>query len=378
MTRLARLAGVAVFAVTLAIVAPSSALGSVPHGFFAMNWDQEVAFHSSPTTRAVQWGKMASAGVESVRIPFFWGNAQPVNDGSTNYSWTDQAVTLAAQHGLELLPVVTQAPDWDRKYPSKPYSPPSEDGAYTRYLVDLIDRYGPNGSFWLTHPTLPKIPIRALQIWNEPAEYYQWSVPSGQDWAPGYGKLLRKSYRAIKHADSSVRVVMAGLANTAPQYLEHLYDKGNIHGYFDVAALHPYTAHDHGVLTLAEQFKDVMKKHGDKGKRLWVTELGLPASKGKSSSNSDLQTTNKGMARFLTTSYKDLMENRHKLKIDHVFWYTWASNYKGFIFKWTGLYRYNRDHGQDVFQEKRAYKAYVKVARAGEGCVKTSTGACAR
>ena len=377
---LARLAPAGLLAATLALVVPSSALAgrSVPHGFFGMNWDQEIAFRSSSTTRTAQWANMASAGVESVRIPFFWGNAQRVNDGSTDYSWTDQAVTLAAEHGIELLPEVTQAPEWARKYPGKPYSPPSQDAAYTRYLVDLVQRYGPSGDFWTTHPTVPKLPVRALQIWNEPAEYYQWSVPKNKDWAPSYGKLLRKSYAAIKQTDSSVKVVLAGLANTAPQYLEHLYEKGNIHGYFDVAALHPYTAHKHGVLTLTKQFRAVMKKHHDGGKKLWVTELGLPASKGKTSDTSDLQTTDKGMASFLTTSYKDLMKNRTKLKVDHVFFYTWASVYKGFIFKWTGLYVYHHGNGQDVFQEKPAYKAYVKVARSGEGCSKDSAGRCAR
>src|SRR5438128_3474101 len=133
---LARLASAGLLAATLALVVPSSALAgrSVPHGFFGMNWDQEVAFRSSYSTRIAQWGDMASAGVESVRIPFFWGNAQRVNDGSTDYAWTDQAVKLAAEHGFEPVPVVTQAPEWARKYPAKPYSPPSEGSAYTRYL----------------------------------------------------------------------------------------------------------------------------------------------------------------------------------------------------------------------------------------------------
>ena len=127
-----------------------------------------------------------------------------------------------------------------------------------------------------------------MQIWNEPSEYYQWSIPDGQDWAPGYGKLVRKSYKAIKDADPSVKVVLAGLPNTSPQYLDRLYKNGNIHGYFNVAAIHPYTAHKHGVLILTKQFRAVMKKHHDGGKKLWVTELGLPASKDKTSDNSEI------------------------------------------------------------------------------------------
>src|SRR5207237_1002651 len=207
---------------------------------------------------------------------------------------------------------------------------------------------------------------RSVQVWNEPSEYYQWSIPDGQDWGPGYGKLVRKSYKAIKDADPSVKVVLAGLPNTSPQYLDHLYKTGNIHGYFNVAAIHPYTAHKHGVLTLTKQFRAVMDKHGDKGKKLWVTELGLPASKGKTSDNGQLQTTDQGMADFLTESYNDLMQHRTSLKVNHVFFYTWASVYKGWIFKWTGLYVYNRHDGQDVFQEKPAYQAYVDVSRSRE------------
>ena len=127
-----------------------------------------------------------------------------------------------------------------------------------------------------------------------------------------------------------------------------------------------------------EQLREIIVLSGDSDKKLWVTELGLPASKGKTSDNSQLQTTDQGMADFVTESYKDLMQHRKSLKVNHVFFYTWASVYKGWIFKWTGLYVYNRHDGQDVFQEKPAYQAYVDVSRSGEGCTKTTTGACAR
>src|SRR5207248_10231993 len=116
------------------------------------------------------------------------------------------------------------------------------------------------GSFWSKHTELPKLPVRALQIWNEPSESYQWTIPAGKDWAPGYGKLLRKSDTAIKHTDPRLKVVLAGFPNTSPQYLDHLYQKGHVHGHFDIAAVHPYTAHKHGVLTLARQFRAVLDK----------------------------------------------------------------------------------------------------------------------
>ena len=270
----------ALLATAALLVAPTAALAgrSVPRGFFGMNWDQEVSYRTSLPTRAEQWGNMAAAGAEAVRTPVLWSKAQPNKHGAINWKGTDGLVTLAAEHGVEPIPVVTQAPKWDRKYAKKPFSPPSNDAAYTRYLRKLVKHYGPKGSFWKHHPELPKLPVHSVQVWNEPSEYYQWSIPDGKDWAPGYGKLLRKSYTAIKKEDARVKVVLAGLPNTSPQYLDHLYQKGHVHGHFDIAAVHPYTAHKHGVLTLARQFRAVMNKHGDRHRKLWVTELGLPAS----------------------------------------------------------------------------------------------------
>src|SRR5437588_5319235 len=140
-----------------------------------------------------------------------------------------------------------------------------------------------------------------------------------------------------------MRVVIAGLPNAASNDLDHLYAKGHVHGCFDVGAINPYTAQKGGVLTLVKRYRAVMNKHGDGGRKLWVTELGIPASKGKTSDTSSLQTDDAGMAQFLTDSYTDLMNHRQKLRVDHVFFYTWASVYQGWIFKWTGLFQYRRD-----------------------------------
>ena len=50
-----------------------------------------------------------------------------------------------------------------------PYAPTGSEAlaAWGRFLAAAVDRYGPNGSFWALHPELPRLPIRAWQIWNE-------------------------------------------------------------------------------------------------------------------------------------------------------------------------------------------------------------------
>jgi hypothetical protein len=369
----------AVLAAALVLLAPAaaSAKRSVPHSFFAMNWDQEIIDHSSAKTRTHEWARMAQNGVESVRAAFFWDQAQPTSDlTAIDFTATDALVTLAASHGLELLPIVIEAPRWARESDAQ-FAPPRDRAAYANYLRALVARYGPNGVFWDQHKNLHKRPIRAWQIWNEPSAPYQWTIQPHKDWAPGYAKLLKVSYPAIKDADPGARVVLAGLPNTSSQDLEHLYKVGKIHGFFDVGAVHPYTTQKGGVLTLAKMFRDVMNRYGDGSKKLWVTELGLPASKGKTNDPSSLQTDDAGMAKFIKDSYKDLIKHRKKLRVDHVFGYTWASVYKGWIFKWTGLSHYTRDHGKDRLEAKPAFKTYRDLARSMEGCSKTATATCA-
>jgi hypothetical protein len=72
------------------------------------------------------------------------------------------------------------------------------------------------------------------------------------------------------------------------------------------------------------------------------------------------------MARFLTGSYTRLASalRSPKTRVARVYWYTWASEYRGDIFHFTGLFRW-RGSGQPVVQP--AYRAYVRTARRLEG-----------
>jgi hypothetical protein len=362
-------------------LAPAAAVAqrTLPPGFWGANWNFEVTA-SAPQMQALNWARMAASGVESQRALFLWSAAQPSRGGPFDFSASDALVTLAVSHGIQLLPVVAFAPGWARKGGAA-NAPPSDLRAYASYLRALIGRYGPRGSFWaLNRRVLPTRPIRAWQIWNEPSANYQWTIPAGADWAPGYGALLRASYRAVKDADPGASVVLAGLPNFSWRDLEHLYRVGRIHGSFDIAAVHPYSAVKHGVLKIVELFRAVMRKHGDGGKPLWVTEWGLPASKGQSPDPSPLQTTDGGMARFMRATYDDLTAGRRwqKLGVARVYWYTWASSYNGWIFQFTGLWQYipGAVNGQDALGTKPSLAVYRELARRVEGCAKNSAGAC--
>jgi hypothetical protein len=359
--------------VLVALLAPapadSQAKRSVPRGFYGVFWDGKVKDKSGSNTRLREWDRMVRSGVESVRTTFDWAAAQRGPELPVSFGQTDPLVRLAATHDIELLPVVTTPPRWARGGQA-PYSAPVHPSDYAAYVVALIGRYGPQGSYWASHPGVPRKPIRAWEIWNEPPLDYYYGVPAGEDWAASYGKLLRVSHDAIKAADPGARVVLAGLPNASWDFLRALYERGDVKGNFDVAAVHPYTSQRHGVIEIVRRFRKVMADKGDGDTPLWVTELGLPAAIGRANSSTTLQTSDDGMKRFLTEAYTDLVAGRKSstTKVDRAYWYTWASSYTGNnIWNYSGLLQHTWTTKREEIVPMLSLRAYRNSALAAEG-----------
>jgi hypothetical protein len=356
---------VAALAAALALAAPASASArDAPPGFYGVNFDADIALRAPAATQDDEWARMAPAGVESARTIFSWDKAQTKVGQPVSFAVTDTVVARAARVGIDVLPIVMEAPDWARENKDVYHSPPRDPNEYAAYLTALVGRYGVGGTLWSEHPELAARPIRTWQIWNEPHLRYQWDAGPDVDYAPGYGRLLRSSYAALKAADPGSTVVLAGLANTSWEYLDHLYRTGRIRGAFDVACVHPYTATVRGVVKIAGKFRAVMRKRGDARKRLWITELGLPAAQGREpKSSSPLQTTDRGMAEFLTRSYDYVIARQRssRVGVSRVYWYSWASSYSGTdIFRYSGLRRYDLNDG--TVSDKPALAAYRRSA----------------
>jgi polysaccharide biosynthesis protein PslG len=363
--------------IALLIAAPAaSAARSVPQGFFGVMYDHGVATAPGDVQDG-QWDLMASSGVESVRTVFNWAAAQPDGRGSAiGFGTTDAVVRRAALRNIEVLPVVFYAPRWARAYRNRFTSPPRQRWDYVTYLAALVDRYGPNGTFWDENPDLPRRPVREWQIWNEPHLPAYWDAPERgpYGYARAYPLLLRGSYNLIKSLDPSARVVMAGITQRAWEELEVLYQHG-VKRYFDVAALQIFPQTVRRSVKATALFRDTMRRRGDRGKPIYLTEITWPASKGRTRGiDYQRQETPRGMATKLSQMYSAMARRRRALGVGKVFWYTWASPYGrgGSIFDYAGLQRF--DHTS--FQAQPALGAYQRSARRYQGCQKTVTGVC--
>jgi Glycosyl hydrolase catalytic core len=379
-TTLLKIAASVALACALAVLAPAegdAAKRKVPRNFVGVTWDGTIRAAPEKFQRR-QFRRIAAAGAETVRVGFYWGPAQPERDGPIDLTDTDRIVEMASAGRVRVFPHIIISPTWNRwDLSDQLFAPPAEPEYLRPLMQALIERYGPDGSFWAEHSELPRLPIRHWQFWNEPHLTYQWTIPDNASWHGSYAWELGFFHSAVKEFDPGAKVVLAGLTNESWKALKKLYrrDVGDL---FDIAAIHPYTATPSGVVELVRRFRRVMKRNGDADKPLWVTEVGLPASRGKTESESNLQTNGRGQARFLRKSFAALRRARRRpsTRVERVYWYTWASEYRGDqIFRWAGMLKYK---GGDRVVKRRSYRAFVRTARRLQGCRKTASGLCRR
>jgi hypothetical protein len=358
----------AVAGVVLCAGPASAAPRTVPYGFHGVHLDRDITEASGRVQRA-HAALMARSGVESVRTVFSWAHAQVEGPGSADFSRTDRVVAHAARRGMDVLPVVMYAPPW-AQLNAELASPPASPTDYAAYLGLLVDRYGPGGSFWRSRRRLPERPIRNWQIWNEPHLQWQWSAPT---WLEEYVTLLRHAHAAVKQRDPGARVVLAGLTNFGWQELARVYAAGG-GAFFDVAAAHAYTGRPPRSLAVLRRFRRVMDRAGDGGKPLWMTEASWPAGLGRMNSTADFAVDDLTMAAFLFRFYRAAARSADRLRLQRVYWYTWASSYRvgRDIFEYAGLLSFA--HGRT--RPRPALRAFARSARSLQGCVKTARGEC--
>jgi hypothetical protein len=353
----ASLFAAALVAVTMLIAAaPSHA--AVPRAFWGVVPQTPLG--------STDFARMGQAKVGTLRILVSWNTVSPTAAGQYDWGGLDAVVGGAAQNGVEVLPFLYGTPDWVAAGLDghacagncATFAPKSQAAldAWSAFVGEAVDRYGPSGSFWTENPTIPKVPITAWQIWNE--------QNSSTFYAPKpnpstYANLLGAAHDAIATRDPSADVVLGGMADLAgsskavrgSKYLAKLYKVSGVKADFDGVAPHPYGATVEKVASQIDLYRKVMKKAHDKGADLWITEIGW----GSKSGGNPLNRGTKGQAQELTDAFKYFKKNRNALNIANVDWFSWMDS-KSKICSWcssSGLFK-------SGLKAKPSLKAFTK------------------
>jgi len=315
------------------------AIAPVPPGFVGVDADGPLFDPTAHLNLDRQLDQMVANGVESVRVAFNWAAAQPyaswadvpddqvsqftdVGGVPTSFAATDQLVGLAAQRGLTLLPTVLYAPGWDAKNNPHGLDTPARTGPYANFLTALVDRYGPRGTYWASHPGIPRLAIRSWQIWNEPNLTYYWPQP----FAGSYVALLAAAHAAIKRADPGAKVVLGALTNFAWTSIGQIYRIHGARNLFDVVAVNGFTKTPSNVIVYLRIMRNALIHLGDGHKPLLATEVSWPSAQGKSPQHYDFNTTEAGQARNIAAVLPMLGSERTQLGLIGFYYYTWVGD----------------------------------------------------
>jgi hypothetical protein len=352
----------ALLIIALCLLAPAVAQAA-PRGFFGIVPQTAIG--------PKDLGRMRAGGIESIRMPLSWAGTQPTPRSGYNWQGFDGLVAAAAKNRIEVLPVLSLAPNWATGSERRmPVDSSRQRRVWGEFVRAAVERYGRRGEFWSEHgpgtrDPLPRVPIRAWQVWNE-ENFFYFTRPV----SPGrYARLLAVTRRAVKGADPRGEIVLGGLfgnpkqnpphAMDAVQFLDRLYDVRGVKANFDAVALHPYAADVAELRLLVEGVRTTMNRNRDRRANLYITELGWGSDYNPRAVAFEVGL--RGQARELRGAFDYLLANRGRLRLRQVDWFTWKDLAGSCNFcDSSGLFREGLR-----FKPKPAWRAFVRIARRG-------------
>jgi polysaccharide biosynthesis protein PslG len=250
-------------------------------------------FWSDESDARDQLQRIRDSGVRSVRENFPWHEIEPAK-GSFDWAHSDSLMAAAAAVGVDVLPILAYSAPWASSDPSGAgdiHYPPANPADYANFAQAVVARYGPNGSFWQSRPTLVPRPVQAAQLWNEPWGHWFWK-PNPDP--AGYARLVRSAGAAIRSVSPSVKLVVTGDVyqirsdGSAPGWLDVLLatDPG-VAAFVDAWAVHPYpdpfgagpSAGGPWAFDRVTRTRDIAAAAGA-ARPIWITEIGWSTATG--------------------------------------------------------------------------------------------------
>lgn len=289
--------------------------------FVGMVSDQLFA-NPDPEYRRCSLNHHAEVGVRIIRQALVW---KEIERHKWDYDWRywDQYVGDVARHGIQIMPIIYDAPRWrqqKRRRPPWGAMPPTKK-AIADFASILVRRYGPDGSFWKNHPDISPVPIRVWQIWNEPNLPRYWAQEPN---AAEYVEILWAAHEAIKLEDPGATVVAAGMPDSRLwhviplyKYITQMYLAG-ARGSFDALAINAYADRPGAMIANLGKVRKIMRTFRDPSK-IWITELGW----GTGGPRYRFRVNRSQQAKYVGQALRKLRNSRFRLGLKGFIHYMW-------------------------------------------------------
>jgi hypothetical protein len=348
-----------ILAGSLALVAlPATASANEFAGIVAND-----AYNASGSYPDKAFTAMQSAGIGVIRQTLDWAGAE-ISPNDYDFTTFDNFVAGAAAHNIRVLPVLFDPPPFRSSKPKKHAKHgtyfPTSNADFAAFAATVAQRYGPDGYFWPSHPTLTRLPFTAYQIWNEP-NLAAYSPPKPS--ASKYVAMLKAVGPAIKAVDPQAQIVTAGLPDSRLskpnlyKFIKQMYQAG-AKGSFDTLGINPYAPTSKSLIAKLRKIRGIMNSFGDTSSSMWVTEMGWSDIGPKS----PFRVGAKGQAKLITQSVKALSAAAASLNLKGFFYFAWRDGkpYAGHSDFWglhTGLLRKNGSRKPGFAALKKAVAA---------------------
>jgi hypothetical protein len=268
---------------TLASCGGRQATGPRSSEVFGVNAQLTFALPRAALDRSLR--ALARSGVDVVRSDAGWNGVEPRPparpSGLHHYFWVgpDETVGTLARHGLRWYPILDYSAPWAASRPGDLLSRPGRDRDFAAWSAAVARRYGRRGSFWRSHPDLPRRPVLSYEVWNEPNSRTFWHP---QRAAPErYAALYRATRTAVHRVDPRASVVLGGLTVFGPgaigatRFVSRVAARlGGLEGRVDAVGLHPYAPTVERSYDWLRGFRRALNRWGGARIPIEITELG--------------------------------------------------------------------------------------------------------
>jgi hypothetical protein len=170
------------------------------------------------------------------------------------------------------------------------------------------------------------VPVKTWQIWNE-ANFFYFAYPVSPS---KYARLVTLSSQAIKQVQPGAKILLAGLFGEptatgrkgmpAATFLRQFYRTPGIKSRFDAVAVHPYAVDTETLEEIVEAVHEVTVENHDRPS-LYVTEMGWGSQ--NDFHKDAFEQGSQGQVRELRGAYDYLIDNRSRLNLKQVYWFSW-------------------------------------------------------